>query len=60
LSRTHQTWNRYLANWLAVDSSAMPQIIMGDAVSSGPVNSVEHLQVLLLRYLGLNLGANNF
>lgn len=38
----------------------MPQIIMGDAVSSGPVNSVEHLQVLLLRYLGLNLGANNF
>ena len=43
-----------------MDSSAMPQIIMGDAVSSGPVNSVEHLQVLLLRYLGLNLGANNF
>ena len=35
------------ANWLAVDSSAMPQIIMGDAVSSGPLNSVEHLLILL-------------
>ena len=35
------------ANWLAVDSSAMPQIIMGDAVSSGPINSVERLSILL-------------
>lgn len=42
------------ANWLAVDDSAMPQIVMGDAVSSGPVNSVEHLQTLLNRYLGLS------
>jgi hypothetical protein len=46
------------ANWLTVDSSAMPQIIMGDAVSSGPINSVEHLQILLNRYMGLNLGLN--
>lgn len=42
------------ANWLAVDSSAMPQIIMGDAVSSGPINSVEHLQILLNRYMGID------
>jgi uncharacterized membrane protein len=46
------------ANWLAVDSSAMPQIIMGDAVSSGPLNSVEHLLILLNRYLGMNVGLN--
>jgi hypothetical protein len=44
------------ANWLAVDSSAMPQIIMGDAVSSGPLNSVEHLLILLNRYLGMDVG----
>jgi uncharacterized membrane protein len=46
------------ANWLAVDNSAMPQIVMGDAVSSGPINSVGHLQLLLHQYLGLNLGWN--
>jgi hypothetical protein len=46
------------ANWLAVDSSAMPQLILGDAVSSGPLNSVEHLQILLNRYLGMNVGLN--
>jgi hypothetical protein len=46
------------ANWLAVDSSAMPQIIMGDAVSSGPLNSVEHLLILLNRYLGMDVGLN--
>jgi uncharacterized membrane protein len=43
------------ANWLAADNSAMPQIVMGDAVSSGPINSVEHLQILLRQYLGVNL-----
>ena len=48
------------ANWLAVDSSAMPQIIMGDAVSSGPINSVQHLQILLNRYMGLDAGQNRF
>jgi hypothetical protein len=46
----------FRANWLAVDSSALPQIIMGNAVSSGPVNSVEHLQILLNRYMGLTFG----
>jgi hypothetical protein len=29
---------------------------MGNAVSSGPVNSVEHLQILLNRYMGLTFG----
>jgi len=43
------------ANWLAVDNSAMPQIVMGDAVSSGEINSVEHLQILLGQYLGVHL-----
>ena len=42
------------ANWLAVDSSEMPQIVMGNAVSSGPINSVAHLEILLDRYMGLN------
>jgi protein-disulfide isomerase len=45
------------ANWLAVDDSAMPQIMMGDAVSSGEINSVEHLQLLLGKYLGVHLTA---
>ena len=43
------------ANWLAADNSGMPQIVMGDAVSSGPINSVEHLQILLSRYMGIDL-----
>ena len=43
------------ANWLAVDNSSMPQIVMGNAVSSGPINSEEHLQLLLQQYMGLNL-----
>lgn len=45
----------YRANWLAADNSALPQIVMGDAVSSGPINSMEHLQILLRQYLGVNL-----
>ena len=43
------------ANWLAVDNSAMPQLVMGDAVSSGAINSVEHLKILLFRYMGMDL-----
>jgi hypothetical protein len=43
------------ANWLAVESAAVPQIILGNAISSGPINSVEHLRILLLQYLGVNL-----
>jgi hypothetical protein len=46
------------ANWLATDSPAMPQLILGEAVSSGPLNSVEHLLVLLNRHLGMDVGLN--
>jgi uncharacterized membrane protein len=46
------------ASSLAVESSALPQIIMGDAVSSGPLNSVDHLLTLLNRYLGMDVGLN--
>jgi len=31
----------------------MPQLIIGDAISTGPLNSVEHLALLLNHYLGL-------
>jgi len=47
------------ANWLAADNSAMPQLVMGDAVSSGEINSVEHFQLLLGKYLGVNLVAKS-
>ncbi len=46
------------ASSLAVESSALPQIIMGDAVSSGPLNSVDHLLTLLNKYLGMDVGLN--
>jgi uncharacterized membrane protein len=42
-------------NSMAVESGALPQIIMGDAVSSGPLNSVDHLLTLLNRYLGMDV-----
>jgi uncharacterized membrane protein/protein-disulfide isomerase len=48
------------ANWLAVDSAALPQLTIGDAVSSGPINSAQHLEVLLNKYLGLNLPLDGF
>ena len=31
---------------------------MGDAVSSGPLNSVKHLLILLNRHLGMGVGLN--
>ena len=43
------------ANWLAADNSALPQIVIGNAISSGPINSMQHLQLLLQQYLGLRL-----
>lgn len=46
------------ANRLAADNSALPQIVMGDAVSCGPLNSVGHLSLLLNKYLGLHLPVN--
>ena len=49
----------YRANWLAADNSALPQIVLGNAVSSGPINSLEHLQILLRQYLNLELVTTN-
>jgi uncharacterized membrane protein/protein-disulfide isomerase len=43
----------YSNNCKATDLPGMPQLIMGDAVSVGPLNSTEHLYVLLSRYLGM-------
>jgi hypothetical protein len=47
--RLHQT------NWVACDSPIMPQLILGDAISSGPLNSIPHLMGLLNKYLGMPL-----
>ncbi|MGD0094022.1 MAG: vitamin K epoxide reductase family protein [Planctomycetota bacterium] len=43
----------HYTNWIVAGSPEMPQVILGDAVSSGPLNSVEHLMILLNHYLGL-------
>jgi uncharacterized membrane protein len=40
-------------NWITSGESALPQLIIGDVISTGPLNSVEHLLILLNRYLGL-------
>jgi hypothetical protein len=45
----------HYANWNATDTPVMPQLIIGHAISSGPLNSVEHLDILLNQYLGLPL-----
>jgi uncharacterized membrane protein/thiol-disulfide isomerase/thioredoxin len=47
-------------NWIAVEDPSLPQLMMGDAVSSGPLNSVQHLRILLNHYLGLDLSRNQF
>ncbi len=46
--RLHKT------NWISSGESVMPQLILGDVISSGPLNSVEHLLILLHRYLRLS------
>ena len=40
-------------NWMVSEQPVMPQLIIGDAISTGPLNSVEHLVLLLNHYLGL-------
>jgi uncharacterized membrane protein len=43
-------------NWQATGlGPAMPQVIMGNAVSVGPLNSVNHLLVLLEKYTGIEI-----
>ena len=49
----------HLANWTVTGGPEMPQLILGEAVSSGPLNSVEHLLALLNRHLGMNAELNN-
>ncbi len=43
----------HFANWQASGRPAMPQIVMGTAISVGPLISVRHLYALLNRYLGI-------
>jgi uncharacterized membrane protein len=51
----------HFANWQATDKPAMPQLIIGRAISIGPLNSVNHLLVLLNKNLGMNAAlANGF
>ena len=42
-------------NWQLTGGAAMPQVIMGEVISVGPLNSVNHLLVLLEKYLGLKV-----
>ncbi len=45
----------HYANWTAADTPVMPQIIIGHSISSGPLNSAEHLEILLNAHLGLGI-----
>lgn len=45
----------HYTNWQATGGPAMPQIIIGQAISVGPLNSPNHLLVLLEKYLGIKL-----
>jgi uncharacterized membrane protein len=49
----------HFANWQATGRPAMPQLIIGKAISLGPLNSVNHLLVLLNKYLGMNAVLTN-
>jgi uncharacterized membrane protein len=40
-------------NWTTSGEMALPQLMIGDVISSGPLNSVEHLMIVLNRYLSL-------
>jgi uncharacterized membrane protein len=42
-------------NWQLTGGAAMPQVIMGEVISVGPLNSVNHLLVLLEKYLGIQI-----
>jgi uncharacterized membrane protein len=46
------------ANWNVTGGPEMPQLILGEAVSSGPLNSVQHLLILLNQHLGIDVGLN--
>ena len=46
----------HYTNWITSGTPPMPQVIIGDVISSGPLNSVPHLMILLNRYLGITAG----
>jgi uncharacterized membrane protein len=46
----------HYTNWISCETPIMPQVIIGDAISSGPLNSVPHLMSLLSKYLGITAG----
>ena len=48
----------HYANWQATGRPTMPQLILGQAISLGPLNGVDHLLALLNRYLGMDTGLN--
>jgi uncharacterized membrane protein len=50
----------YYANWQATGRPTMPQLILGQAVSLGPLNGVNHLLALLNRYLGMDAALSPF
>ncbi len=43
----------HYVNWNFIDNPVMPQLVVGSMVSSGPLNSADHLEILLNRYLRL-------
>ena len=43
----------HCTNWQAAGGPAMPQLIIGPVISVGPLNSPNHLLVLLEKYLGI-------
>lgn len=45
----------HYTNWQITGGPAMPQIIIGPVISVGPLNSPNHLLVLLEKYLGIKL-----
>jgi uncharacterized membrane protein len=49
----------HYTNWVVGGNAALPQVVLGDVVSSGPLNSVDHLLILLSRYIGLTLPDGN-
>jgi uncharacterized membrane protein/protein-disulfide isomerase len=42
-------------NWQATGGPSMPQLVIGEAVSVGPLNGPRHFLLLLDKYLGLRL-----
>jgi hypothetical protein len=49
----------HYANWNASDTPVLPQLMVGHAISSGPLNSREHLELLLSQSLHLAVPPEN-